>query len=234
MSRTSTFLNHFELAESPCGADVGSIAETDWVPAIVPGGVHESLMAIGRIEDPYRDENESAVRWIEERDWWFRGVFAGPTDLAADERVRLVFHGLDTVAEIWLNGERLGAHANMFRPAEYDVTRQLALSNEVLVRFSPPLAGLDVPPSVAETWAGCRACWATSARGPRTPRGSSPGPLLAPRCAARRRSRGAGTSARAFRPSASGDPSSCDGRRSPSSPGTMSVRMRSTWTAAPT
>lgn len=151
MSRTSTFLNHFELAESPCGADVGSIAETDWVPAIVPGGVHESLMAIGRIEDPYRDENESAVRWIEERDWWFRGVFAGPTDLAADERVRLVFHGLDTVAEIWLNGERLGAHANMFRPAEYDVTRQLALSNEVLVRFSPPLAGLDVPPSVAET-----------------------------------------------------------------------------------
>ena len=46
-----TFLNQFELAEAPCGAAVETIAEADWVPAIVPGGVHESLMAIGRIED---------------------------------------------------------------------------------------------------------------------------------------------------------------------------------------
>jgi beta-mannosidase len=151
MSRTSTFLNQFELAEAPCGADVGSIDATDWAPAIVPGGVHESLMAIGRIDDPYRDENESSIRWIEERDWWFRGAFAGPTDLAEDERVRLVFQGLDTVAEVWLNGVRLGAHANMFRPAEFDVTAHLADHNEILVRFSPPLAGLEVPPSVAET-----------------------------------------------------------------------------------
>ncbi len=146
-----TFLNQFELAEAPCGAAVETIAEADWVPAIVPGGVHESLMAIGRIEDPYRDENESSIRWIEERDWWFRGRFAGPADLAADERVRLVFHGLDTVAEVWLNEVRLGAHANMFRPAEFDVTANLSDWNEILVRFSPPLAGLGVPPSVAET-----------------------------------------------------------------------------------
>ena len=152
MSRTSIFLNQFELAESACGADVGSIPETGWVPAIVPGGVHESLMAVGRIEDPYRDENESSIRWIEERDWWFRGRFAGPTDLADDERVRLVFHGLDTVAEIWLNNVLLGAHANMFRPAEFDVTETVTASNEILVRFSPPLRGLDVPPSVAETF----------------------------------------------------------------------------------
>ena len=150
MSRTSTFLNQFELAGAPCGANVGSIPDTDWVPAIVPGGVHESLLAVGRIADPYRDENESSVRWIEERDWWFRGRFSGPADLTSAERVRLVFHGLDTVAEVWLNGVRLGAHANMFTPAEYDVTAHLTESNEILVRFTPPLAGLETPPSVAE------------------------------------------------------------------------------------
>lgn len=152
MSRSSTFLTEFQLAETQPGAEVASIAEADWVPAIVPGGVHESLIATGRIDDPYRDDNESSIRWIEERDWWFRGRFSCPTDLAADERVRLVFHGLDTVAEVWLNGVRLGAHENMFRPAEFDVTEALAGSNEVLVRFSPPLAGLEVPPSVAETF----------------------------------------------------------------------------------
>ncbi|HET7724358.1 MAG TPA: glycoside hydrolase family 2 protein [Propionibacteriaceae bacterium] len=150
MSRTSTFLQHFELAEAVCGADVTSIDSAAWLPAVVPGGVHESLLAAGRIEDPYRDENESSIRWIEERDWWFRGRFSAPADLQADERVRLVFHGLDTVAEVWLNGERIGRHANMFRPAEFEVTSLLAPTNEVLVRFSPPLDGLEVPPSVAD------------------------------------------------------------------------------------
>ncbi len=151
MSRTSTFLTEFQVAEAPLDAGRDTIAETDWVPAIVPGGVHESLLAIGRIEDPYRDENESSIRWIEERDWWFRGAFAGPADLAADERVRLVFHGLDTVAEVWLNGVRLGSHVNMFRPAEFDVTANLGASNEILIRFAPPLAGLEVPASVQES-----------------------------------------------------------------------------------
>ena len=151
MSRMSTFLQAFELAETACGADRSSISEDSWLPAVVPGGVHESLLAAGRIEDPYRDENESTIRWIEERDWWFRGSFAGPADLGLEERVRLVFHGLDTVADVWLNGEPIGSHANMFRPAEFDVTSRVRAENEILVRFSPPLAGLELPTGVGET-----------------------------------------------------------------------------------
>ncbi|HSN12498.1 MAG TPA: glycoside hydrolase family 2 protein [Propionibacteriaceae bacterium] len=147
----STFLQAFELAETACGADRSSISEDSWLPAVVPGGVHESLLAAGRIEDPYRDENESTIRWIEERDWWFRGSFAGPADLGLEERVRLVFHGLDTVADVWLNGEPIGSHANMFRPAEFDVTSRVRAENEILVRFSPPLAGLELPTGVGET-----------------------------------------------------------------------------------
>ncbi len=71
-------------------------------------------------------------------------------ELADDERVRLVFHGLDTVADIWLNGVLLGHHENMFRPAEFDLTGQLEAENSLLLRFSPPLAGLTVPPSILE------------------------------------------------------------------------------------
>jgi len=64
VSRSSTFLTEFQLAETQPGAEVASIAEADWVPAIVPGGVHESLIATGRIDDPYRDDNESSIRWM--------------------------------------------------------------------------------------------------------------------------------------------------------------------------
>lgn len=145
-------LEHFELAEAQRDLDPDAFAASApvWHPAVVPGGVHESLIAAGVIEDPNFDRNEDSIRWMEERDWWYRARFAAPTDLQDGERHRLVFHGLDTVVAIWLNGTELGRHENMFRPAEFDVTDLLTGENEVLLRFSPPLAGLTIPPAVAD------------------------------------------------------------------------------------
>ena len=107
----------FELVGTEVGLAPAGLPSEGWIPAVVPGGVHESLLAAGLIEHPYYGRNESAIRWIEEREWWFRAVFPGPGALAPDQRARLVFDGLDTVADIWLNGEPLGHHENMFRPA---------------------------------------------------------------------------------------------------------------------
>lgn len=142
----------FEVAEAPLAesADRAALPTQGWVPAVVPGGVHESLLAAGRIPDPNYDRNEHEVRWIEERDWWFRTTLARPADLADGERLRLVFHGLDTVVDLWLDGEVLGHHENMFRPAEFDVTDRLTENSSLELRFSPPLAGLEVPASVIE------------------------------------------------------------------------------------
>ena len=36
------------------------------------------------------------------------------------ERLRLVFEGLDTFATVYVDGEEVGSHANMFRPAAFD------------------------------------------------------------------------------------------------------------------
>lgn len=132
-------IGDFDLVDTEVGLDVSALPAQGWLPAVVPGGVHESLLAVGRIAHPYQDRNEHEIRWIEERDWWFRASFAGP---AAGGRARLVFHGLDTVADIWLNGDLLGQHENMFRPAEFDVTGKLRDRNELLLRFSPPLRGI--------------------------------------------------------------------------------------------
>ncbi|MYT73489.1 MULTISPECIES: glycoside hydrolase family 2 protein [unclassified Streptomyces] len=139
-------LTDFELAES---APFGALPDEGWIPAPVPGGVHAALVAAGRFADPYRDRNEEAARWVEARSWWYRCRVDLP-DAGAGERLRLVLHGLDTVATVWLDGDELGRHANMFRPAEYDVTRHAGRPAELLVRFDPPLAGLDPddsPPS---------------------------------------------------------------------------------------
>ena len=65
------------------------------------------------------------------------GAPSGPTPPSpAEERVALVFDGLDTLAEVRLNGELLGSADNMFRTWRWDVTGRLAAGdNEVAVLF---------------------------------------------------------------------------------------------------
>src|SRR5689334_375656 len=85
-----------------------------WLPAQVPGGVHTDLLAAGLIPDPFVGDNEKRVQWVAERDWEYSRTFAVTPALLAEENVDLVCDGLDTLVAIWLNGEQLGATANMF------------------------------------------------------------------------------------------------------------------------
>ncbi len=115
--------------------------EEGWIPISVPGDVHRVLLDAGRIEDPFYDRNEEKCAWIEDREWWYRMTFDGPQEpLRPGERLRLVFQGLDTFATIWLNGEELGGHSNMFREAVFDVGDLVRPGeNTIALRFDRPL-----------------------------------------------------------------------------------------------
>jgi beta-mannosidase len=123
-----------------------------WVPIAVPGDVHTALIAVGRIDDPFYDRNEGLCAWMEEREWWYRLSFMGPEAPDEDERLRLVFHGLDTYATVYLNGVEIGRHENMFREAVLDVTERVRPDEENLlaVCFDPPLR--NVGPPLPEQW----------------------------------------------------------------------------------
>src|SRR5215203_3140669 len=103
--------------------------EEAWIPIPVPGDVHRALLDAGRIEDPFYD-----------RKWWYRMSFDGPQELLGpDERLRFVFHGLDTFATIYLNGEELGSHSNMFREAVFDVGERIRpAENTLAILFDRP------------------------------------------------------------------------------------------------
>ena len=104
------------------------------IPATVPGCVHTDLLTEGLIPDPMVGSNEQLVSWVGETDWLYSRGFA--LDLASYERVDLVCQGLDTVAEITLNGAPVGATANMHRSYRFDVTDTLRSSgNELAVVF---------------------------------------------------------------------------------------------------
>ena len=137
-----------------------------WLAAVVPGGVHESLVASGVIGHPYVGDNEQTIGWIEDEAWWYRTAFELEEALAGADRIRLVAHGLDTVADLWLNGEPLGHHENAFRPAEFDVATRLPARNTLVIRFAPPLRGVTVPPELAQTVALVRAALGGLSEGP--------------------------------------------------------------------
>ena len=111
--------------------------ETDgWRRATVPGGVHTDLMAAGRIADPFVGDEELRVQWVAERDWEYRRAFSIEPAVSAQKRLELVFDGLDTLAEVHLNGQLLGNADNMFRKWRWDVTGRVRPGeNEVSLVF---------------------------------------------------------------------------------------------------
>jgi beta-mannosidase len=83
-------------------------------PALVPGDTHSALIAAGAIPDPYPGMNELDVQWVGREDWAYERDFTIGKDLLAEDRVLLSCDSLDTLAEVFLNGRRIGASDNMF------------------------------------------------------------------------------------------------------------------------
>ncbi len=115
-------------------------SSNEWLPANVPGGVHTDLLAAGRIADPFVGDEEKRVQWVAERDWEYRRVFHVESGLHEADRVFILCEGLDTLAEVRLNGELLGRTDNMFRSYRWEVKHLLrAGENEVRVLFRSPV-----------------------------------------------------------------------------------------------
>lgn len=111
-----------------------------FLPAMAPGCVHTDLLANRRIPDPFVGDNELNVQWIEQADWEYRRVFTVPAALLAQPRVELVCEGLDTVATIGINGQRIASTDNMFVGFRLDVRNVLRPGvNRIHIRFQSPL-----------------------------------------------------------------------------------------------
>jgi len=107
--------------------------------ARVPGCVHTDLLHHGLIPDPFQATHEAELQWIGTRVWDYRLQFDAGFDVAGFQRTDLIFDGLDTEADIWLNDSLLGRAGNMFRTWRFDVGAMLREKNNRLhIRFYPP------------------------------------------------------------------------------------------------
>lgn len=106
--------------------------ENKWFTASVPGTVHLDLMNNKLIPDPYKDENEKKVQWVENEDWDYQTVFKISAKELENQNADLIFHGLDTFSEIYLNGKLLKKTDNMFRTWKIPVKNDLKIGNNIL------------------------------------------------------------------------------------------------------
>lgn len=108
--------------------------------ATAPGSVLSVLREAGEIGDPYFGENEKELLPLFEKDYDFSTHFSIRGDIFQEEVQELVFEGLDTITEIYLNGEKLGRTRNMHRTYRFNVKDILRMGdNELRIHFSSPL-----------------------------------------------------------------------------------------------
>jgi beta-mannosidase len=114
-------------AAEPSSRDLDSgwqfraVANTDrsdvkeWHLAQVPGVVQTDLLHGGLIPDPFDRDNEFRLQWIGLADWEYQTTFQIDATALAHDHVDLVFEGLDTFADIYLNDQAILHADNMFR-----------------------------------------------------------------------------------------------------------------------
>ena len=98
-----------------------AVANTDradvkeWHPAHVPGVVQTDLLNSKLIPDPFDRDNEFHLQWIGLADWEYQTTFQVDAATQAHDHIDLVFDGLDTFADVYLNDQSVLHADNMFR-----------------------------------------------------------------------------------------------------------------------
>ncbi len=106
-----------------------------WMAATVPGTVHTDLLSNNKIPDPFYRDNESKIQWVDREDWEYQTNFTTSSLVLQRNHVELVFEGLDTYAEVYLNGTKILDADNMFRTWKVDVKQWLKSTNYLYIKF---------------------------------------------------------------------------------------------------
>ena len=98
----------------------------------VPSVVQQSLYENGLIPHPYLGTVENELLWISDHPWDYGLRFDADRDLLDKEYIELVFDGIDTYAEVSLNGEKLFFADNQFRTWKHEVKDLLKEKDNLL------------------------------------------------------------------------------------------------------
>ncbi len=128
------------------------VGDDDFQAAVVPGTVYTDLLRNGNMEDPFFKDNEDRALKLMDEDYEYVTTFTCDEAMLGSRRVVLHFDGVDTIADIYLNGTHIGAPDNMHRIWEYEVKELLeSENNELRVVFHSPTKFIEEAFKVSNT-----------------------------------------------------------------------------------
>ena len=96
------------------------------------------------IPEPFYRDNENKLQWIENADWEYRATIPINEKLLNRQNIELVFDGLDTCAQVYLNGNLLLTSDNMFRTYRLNAKAYLKAGDNLLrIVFTSPIRGAE-------------------------------------------------------------------------------------------
>lgn len=104
------------------------------IPAQVPGDWALDYVRAGLMEDPYFEDNYLKIRDYENSHVFYWTEFEWDDE---GRQVFLRFEGIDTVADVYLNGMKIGHAENMYIPHEFVADGLVKGKNELLVHILP-------------------------------------------------------------------------------------------------
>lgn len=122
------------------GWEFSQVGTEVWRTAVVPGTVHQDLIHHNLIPNPFYGTNEQKIQWVENEDWEYRTAFTITADQLKRDDAQLTFEGLDTYADVYLNGALLLKADNMFVGYTIPVKQYLRSGENLLhIYFHSPI-----------------------------------------------------------------------------------------------
>lgn len=116
----------------------------EWLNGLVPGSVYNDLLNLGRMEDPFYRDNEDKALELSKKDYEYEREFIVTEDILKHDLVLLNCEGLDTIAEILINGKLLANTNNMHRTYKFDLADFLVVGkNSINVRLYSPVKYIE-------------------------------------------------------------------------------------------
>ena len=131
------------------------VDSSDWYAAKVPGCNYLDLLANDLIKDPFYGTNEKDLYWVSEKDWEYTKTFSLSKEILECEKINLVCKCLDTICDVFVNGNLVGKGENHHLCYKFDIKEFAGKENEIKIRFYSPVQYVLDKQKVETTPANC-------------------------------------------------------------------------------
>lgn len=130
------------------------MAQEAWLPAVVPGFVASDLLRAGKMADPYFRNQQYEVFEAFRRDYEYVKHFVLNEDMLHFAKLELCCEGLDTLAELYVNGTLIAETRNMHRTYTFNIKSHAVLGeNEIRIIFRSPVTYVEEKQKESFLWA---------------------------------------------------------------------------------